>query len=203
MVRGDEAEALVEAQGIVAAAVRGQLHHHAATGTRALDGPLQQRRSGSGRGDGPDLGAAVFDRGPPPLREALKLADEDLYGYYIAEDIVNTETGEIYAEAGQELDKKLIDFLIENKYTEVPVLDIDHVSVGSYIRNTLVVDKNMTREDALFDICDKHGNIVKTGDIIGPETRVRITDLDGEDYYLMVLDGEVSTVKPFQLRRVA
>jgi DNA-directed RNA polymerase subunit beta len=32
------------------------------------------------------------------------------------------------------------------------VLDIDHVNVGAYIRNTLTVDKNLTREDALFDI---------------------------------------------------
>jgi hypothetical protein len=37
----------------------------------------------------------------------------------------------------------------------------------------------------------------------GPVTRVRITDLDGEEYYLMVLDGELSTVKPFQLRRAS
>src|SRR5476651_2768283 len=32
------------------------------------------------------------------------------------------------------------------------MLDIDHVNVGAYIRNTLHADKNMTREDALFDI---------------------------------------------------
>jgi DNA-directed RNA polymerase subunit beta len=41
---------------------------------------------------------------------------------------------------------------VESGYNEIPVLDIDHVSVGAYIRNTLAVDKNMTREDALFDI---------------------------------------------------
>jgi len=84
--------------------------------------------------------------------KALKLADEDLFGQYIAEDLINTQTGEIYAEAGQELDKKLIEFLTDNKYNEITVLDIDHVSIGAYIRNTLTVDKNMTREDALFDI---------------------------------------------------
>src|SRR5437660_358471 len=33
-----------------------------------------------------------------------------------------------------------------------PLLDIDHVNVGAYIRNTLTVDKNITREDALFDV---------------------------------------------------
>ncbi len=84
--------------------------------------------------------------------KALKLADEDLFGHYIAEDIVDPKSGEIFAEAGQELDKKLIDGLIEAGYNEIPVLDIDHVSVGAYIRNTLTIDKNLTREDALFDV---------------------------------------------------
>ena len=42
--------------------------------------------------------------------------------------------------------------LNEAGYKELPVLDIDHVNVGAYIRNTLAVDKNITREDALFDI---------------------------------------------------
>ena len=32
------------------------------------------------------------------------------------------------------------------------MLDIDHVTVGAYMRNTLRVDKNSVREDALFDI---------------------------------------------------
>ena len=37
-------------------------------------------------------------------------------------------------------------------FTTIDVLDIDHVTVGAYIRNTLRVDKNAIREDALFDI---------------------------------------------------
>ena len=32
------------------------------------------------------------------------------------------------------------------------LLDIDHVTIGPYIRNTLAVDKNSSREEALFDI---------------------------------------------------
>src|SRR5205823_3666602 len=47
---------------------------------------------------------------------------------------------------------KLRKALNEQGYKELPVLDIDHVNVGGYIRNTLHADKNMTREDALFDI---------------------------------------------------
>ena len=42
--------------------------------------------------------------------------------------------------------------LDEAGYDEIPVLDIDHVNIGAYIRNTLAVDKNSAREEALFDI---------------------------------------------------
>src|SRR6516165_866785 len=84
--------------------------------------------------------------------KALRMTDEELIGHYVAEDLVNGKTGEIYMEAGEELNEKNLKVLIEAGYKELPLLDIDHVNVGPYIRNTLVVDKNMTREDALFDI---------------------------------------------------
>jgi hypothetical protein len=71
------------------------------------------------------------------------------------------------------------------------------------IERLLMFDYDPGTADALFDICDSHGRIVKTGDVRGPITRVRITDLDGEDYYLMVLDGEHATVRPFQLRKAS
>src|SRR6185312_4749832 len=40
----------------------------------------------------------------------------------------------------------------EAGYNEIPVLDIDHINTGAFIRNTLAIDKNATREDALFDV---------------------------------------------------
>ncbi|WP_249696609.1 DNA-directed RNA polymerase subunit beta [Stappia sp. WLB 29] len=83
---------------------------------------------------------------------ALKVQDEDLYGQYLAEDMVDPSTGEIYAEAGDELNEKILGELVDRGYDEIAVLDIDHVTTGAYIRNTLSVDKNETREDALFDI---------------------------------------------------
>jgi DNA-directed RNA polymerase subunit beta len=84
--------------------------------------------------------------------KALRMTDDELIGHYIAEDLVNMKTGEIYVEAGEEITEKTLKTLNEIGYKEIPVLDIDHVNVGAYIRNTLAVDKNMTREDALFDI---------------------------------------------------
>src|SRR5471032_1807254 len=84
--------------------------------------------------------------------KALRLSDEELVGNYLAEDLVNPKTGEIYAEAGEEITEKSLKALNEHGYKELPLLDIDHVNVGAYIRNTLHADKNMTREDALFDV---------------------------------------------------
>src|SRR5579884_2772654 len=84
--------------------------------------------------------------------KALRMTDEELIGHYVAEDLVNMKTGEIYMEAGEEITDKSLKTLIDAGYKELPLLDIDHVNVGAYIRNTLAIDKNMTREDALFDI---------------------------------------------------
>ena len=82
----------------------------------------------------------------------LAAVDEDLYGTFIAEDLIDLKTGEIFVEAGDELDEKLLTKLKDKGFDELPILDIDHVTVGAYLRNTLAVDKNESREDALFDI---------------------------------------------------
>src|ERR1700728_3295641 len=103
-----------------------------------------------------EAGKKLTVRGARQMQEkglkALRLSDEELVGNYLAEDLVNPKTGEIYAEAGEELTEKSLKGLNEQGYKELPLLDIDHVNVGAYIRNTLNADKNMTREDALFDI---------------------------------------------------
>ena len=84
--------------------------------------------------------------------KSLSLAADALLTKYLAADAVNYETGEIYAEAGDELDAESIAVLEAQGFTTIDVLDIDHVTVGAYMRNTLRVDKNTGREDSLFDI---------------------------------------------------
>src|SRR5262245_50726326 len=84
--------------------------------------------------------------------KTLLLPNEELFGRYLALDMVNAETGEIYAEAGDELNAKLLEELDDAGFDEIAVLDIDHVNTGGYIRNTLQIDKNQSREQALIDI---------------------------------------------------
>ena len=84
--------------------------------------------------------------------KALRSVDEDLYGQYIAQDLYDPTTGEIFAEAGEEITAKSLQHLIDLGFEELPLLDIDHINIGPYIRNTLSADKNSSREEALFDI---------------------------------------------------
>ncbi|KZM37385.1 DNA-directed RNA polymerase subunit beta [Bartonella bacilliformis] len=84
--------------------------------------------------------------------KAIRVSEDELLGSYLADDIVNYETGEIYLEAGDEIDEKVLKVLFDVGANQINILDIDHMSVGAYIRNTLKVDKNESRQDALFDI---------------------------------------------------
>src|SRR3954453_12271497 len=95
------------------------------------------------------------------LREAglanVLAPHEELIGRYFGQDLINEETGEVYFEAGDEITEAALQLLEETGAAELPVLDIDLVSRGAdskgpYIRSTLAIDKNATREDALIDI---------------------------------------------------
>ena len=100
-------------------------------------------------------GAKISARNANKLGQTVKsllLPPEALTGKYLARDEVNMATGEIYAEAGDELDTILIESLADQGFSTIDVLDIDHVTVGAYMRNTLRIDKNSAREEALFDI---------------------------------------------------
>jgi DNA-directed RNA polymerase subunit beta len=82
----------------------------------------------------------------------IQVGKEELVGRYLAVDVINEQTGEIYAEAGDELTEQLLNLIEGSQIAELPVLAVDQVTGGPYIRNTLVIDKNATREDALIDI---------------------------------------------------
>ena len=119
-----------------------------------------------------DTGEVIFAGGKKVTARAVRdVADsvthtlvpfEAVIGRYVGEDIVNMETGEIYLEAGDELTYEVnektgdasgsLADLMDTGVDAIDVLDIDHVNVGAYIRNTLAADKNNSRQDALFDI---------------------------------------------------
>ena len=82
----------------------------------------------------------------------LRVPEEHLIGQYIGSEIIDLGTGEVFAEAGEEITPTVLKRLEDSGINEIDVLDIDHVNVGPYIRNTLNIDKNDGQESALFDI---------------------------------------------------
>ncbi|MEL7019813.1 MAG: DNA-directed RNA polymerase subunit beta, partial [Pseudomonadota bacterium] len=82
----------------------------------------------------------------------LLFTDEQMIGRYFASDLVNFDSGEIYAEAGQEIEEKTLELLSDIGINEFDTIDVDHVSIGGYVRNTLAADKNSNRDMALIDI---------------------------------------------------
>jgi DNA-directed RNA polymerase subunit beta len=84
--------------------------------------------------------------------KTISITEDELLGRYSALDMVNVETGEIYVEAGDELTAANLATLQEQGFNEVDVINVDGITIGAYIRNTMAVDKNHGREQALIDI---------------------------------------------------
>src|SRR6185437_15848257 len=103
-----------------------------------VDAKSGKVRAEAGTKMSPRLARKLAEEG---LEEILVTKDE-LIGRYLAVDVVNESTGEIFAEAGDEINEGLLEQVEAGKIAELPVLAIDHVSVGPYVRNTLLIDTN-------------------------------------------------------------
>ena len=75
-----------------------------------------------------------------------------LEGKFLARDVVNMETGEIYGEAGDEITEESLAEMRDAGVKALELLDIDQAGRGPWLRNTLKADKNETRFEALSDI---------------------------------------------------
>ncbi len=82
----------------------------------------------------------------------ISISEESLLGFYLASDIIDENTGKIFFEAGYEIDELFIDFVKEHKVNKIDILKADNIEIGSYIRNTLQLDKARSREEALFEV---------------------------------------------------
>ncbi|MCF8508063.1 MAG: DNA-directed RNA polymerase subunit beta [Hyphomonadaceae bacterium] len=109
-------------------------------------------------------GKAVFPAGKKITPVKAKKAEADglqdilvpssfLENKFRGEDVVNAATGEIYAEAGDQLTEETVAALREAKIKSIQLLDTDGDNArGPWLRNTLKVDKAASRIDALSDI---------------------------------------------------
>ena len=83
---------------------------------------------------------------------SLLIPTEEIFGRYAANDLINEATGRIYIEAGEEVSPENLTALDNAGIDQLELLDIDHVTTGPWIRNTLEADKAEDRDHALADI---------------------------------------------------
>ncbi len=83
---------------------------------------------------------------------SITISNESLLGHFIASDIIDTNNGKIFFEAGYEIDDDFLNFISENKINKLDILKVDNIEIGSYIRSTLQLDKARSREEALFEV---------------------------------------------------
>jgi len=116
-----------------------------------------------------------FTRGAIKKLEAAKMrtlpidADE-LFTKVSAYDVVDEATGEVILECNEEVSQEKVDELLKRGIKEFKVLFIDNLNVGPYLRETLMLDKIDTPEQAIMEIYRR----LRPGDPPTPETAINL-----------------------------
>jgi len=76
----------------------------------------------------------------------------EVIGKVAAEDVIDEDTGEILLAVNEEVTDARIDALREAGINEFKVLFIDGLNVGSYLRDTLLVDKVQSQDEGILEI---------------------------------------------------
>ena len=81
--------------------------------------------------------------------EHLLIPAEEIFGRYSAVDLIDESTGRIWIEAGDEVSPDNLEVLDKVGVDRLELLDIDHITTGPWMRNTLKVDKAENRDEGL------------------------------------------------------
>ena len=82
----------------------------------------------------------------------LDVPTDYLVGRIVAHDVVDKKTGELLAQANDELDAAAVDKLIEAGITKIGALYVNDLDRGPFVSNTLRIDSTQTRLEALVEI---------------------------------------------------
>ncbi|MDO8461928.1 MAG: DNA-directed RNA polymerase subunit beta, partial [Deltaproteobacteria bacterium] len=82
----------------------------------------------------------------------IPIEAEEVLNRVAAQDIIDKETGEVVLAIGEALTEEKLEEIRKRKIPSIPLLYIDNLNVGPYIRNTILLDKISTQEEALLEI---------------------------------------------------
>jgi len=84
--------------------------------------------------------------------ESIPVLPEDVIGKIASTDIVDTATGEVIVECNEEITEAKLEEIRSRGLGEFKVLFIDNLYVGPFLRDTLLLDKIASTEDAMIEI---------------------------------------------------
>ena len=90
----------------------------------------------------------IYDEG---LKNILVSSDYFL-DKYIKNNLSNPLTDEIFLKTGSSISKENLDNILELKINTLTIADVDPINKGSYLLDTLNIEKNNSKEEAINDI---------------------------------------------------
>ena len=82
----------------------------------------------------------------------IEISAEDLLGKVIAKPVIDESTGEIIADANADVTKDILHRAVAAGVDQFDMIFFDGLSVGPYLRNTLLIDKVSSSEESLLEI---------------------------------------------------
>ncbi len=111
----------------------------------------------------PKTGEVVVKKGRRVTRAVVKriqelkmkkfsIPEEDIEGKVVAKAVADSKTGEVIIEANSDLSRDGLKRARAAGIKEISAIFFDGLTVGPYLRNTLLIDKVTTREESVMEI---------------------------------------------------
>ena len=84
--------------------------------------------------------------------QRIPITIEELLGRIIARDVVDLKTGEVLLQCNEELTQEKFEEIQDHGLTDLELLFIEDSSIGNSLRETLLIDKISTTEEAILEI---------------------------------------------------
>ena len=81
----------------------------------------------------------------------IQVSNSEIIGKYIAEDI-KEKNGEYIVKSGFDINDEILEKIILNEVNSIRLVNIDPINKGPYLLETLKIEKNLNKNDALNDI---------------------------------------------------
>ena len=102
-------------------------------------------------GKGEKLNQVIAKRLKEKGLAAIAVPSEQIVGKYIGKDIKD-KNGELIVRAGFDITEEQLEKVISQEEKEINIVNIDPINKGPYILESLKIDKNLNKIDALNDI---------------------------------------------------